>query len=644
MSIEKMSNSKMTKRALLTSIMALMLCFAMLTGTTFAWFTDQETSANNRIVAGNLDVALYHQGVKDNTLIKVDSDTDDLFDDVLPEKWEPGAVAVETFKVANEGNLALKYEFTMNVAGTTYAAINSESVAFTNLLKVAVVDGTIANGARIDTADAAYKWEKFDTFVKKGELAIDAANVGEEDFFTVIVWWEPSDLDNYFNMNDGLDEKMVADFNIKLLATQLNAESDAFNSDYDVNAEYPLVDIGFINGSMNEITLKAKEVAVSVPQGAPAGAYKLSVDSKDVTTNADNTTTVAYEIKLTKDDVAVSGGEYMVSIAVDPMLDIAKVTHNDVEITNYTYDSFTGIITFKTDSFSPFAITYTKLDVSDVEIGEDEDGNKFITGGVFVGVNPATIDETLDDQDSEYIAVNYTVGGETCYVVSKRSETVVLAASDTDYIAENANYSVTTNASGKLWSVISGLQNNEHSTVYLLPGTYNEGTTIYVYSSMDIIGLGDNDSVKVVKTSSSDSNRHLFNANGTKADYIEVTLRNMYLDATAKTTGGQDNAAVQSIRKSKVKCYDLTIVKGTDWDAVAFYVNGNNEVDGVKYPAYMYVENCELNTTRTFGIVSTNGSIKFFHSGLTYNNGTTYTSNSGSILNKTMEPNDWEWD
>lgn len=165
-----MSNSKMTKRALLTSIMALMLCFAMLTGTTFAWFTDQETSANNKIIAGNLDVALYHQGVKDDTLIKVDSNTDDLFDDVLPEKWEPGAVAVETFKVANEGNLALKYEFTMNIAGTTYAAINSESVAFTNLLRVAVVDGTIANGARIDTADAAYKWEKFDTFVKKVSL------------------------------------------------------------------------------------------------------------------------------------------------------------------------------------------------------------------------------------------------------------------------------------------------------------------------------------------------------------------------------------------------------------------------------------------------------------------------------------------
>ena len=191
--------------------------------------------------------------------------------------------------------------------------------------------------------------------------------------------------------------------------------------------------------------------------------------------------------------------------------------------------------------------------------------------------------------------------------------------------------------------MISGLKNNEFSTVYLLPGTYNEATTVYVYSSMDIIGLGDKDSVKVIKQSSSDSNRHLFNCNGTKADYIEVTLRNLYLDATAKTTNSKDNAAVQSIRKSKVKCYDLTVVKGTGWDAVAFYVNGNNAVDGVKYPAYMYVENCALNTTRTFGIVTTSGSYKFYHNGLTYNNGTAYTNNSGSIKNVVMDENDWEW-
>ena len=53
-----MTNSKHTKRALLASILSVVLCVAMLVGSTFAWFTDSVTSGNNKIVAGNLDVEL----------------------------------------------------------------------------------------------------------------------------------------------------------------------------------------------------------------------------------------------------------------------------------------------------------------------------------------------------------------------------------------------------------------------------------------------------------------------------------------------------------------------------------------------------------------------------------------------------------
>ena len=50
------NNQKATKRALLTSVMALVMCVVMLVGTTFAWFTDTASTAVNKIVAGNLDV------------------------------------------------------------------------------------------------------------------------------------------------------------------------------------------------------------------------------------------------------------------------------------------------------------------------------------------------------------------------------------------------------------------------------------------------------------------------------------------------------------------------------------------------------------------------------------------------------------
>ena len=47
---------KSTKRMLLLSTISLVLCFAMLIGTTWAWFTDEVVSGKNQIIAGNLDV------------------------------------------------------------------------------------------------------------------------------------------------------------------------------------------------------------------------------------------------------------------------------------------------------------------------------------------------------------------------------------------------------------------------------------------------------------------------------------------------------------------------------------------------------------------------------------------------------------
>ena len=61
--------NKTTKRALLSSTVALFLCFAMLLGTTYAWFTDEVTSANNVIKSGTLDVVLdYWNGTEWNTV------------------------------------------------------------------------------------------------------------------------------------------------------------------------------------------------------------------------------------------------------------------------------------------------------------------------------------------------------------------------------------------------------------------------------------------------------------------------------------------------------------------------------------------------------------------------------------------------
>ena len=100
-----MTSSKSTKRALLTSALALLMCVAMLIGTTFAWFTDTASTAVNKIQAGNLDVQLEYS--KDLTKWKKVTDTTKVFEDST--LWEPGRTEVVYLRVTNAGTLALKY-------------------------------------------------------------------------------------------------------------------------------------------------------------------------------------------------------------------------------------------------------------------------------------------------------------------------------------------------------------------------------------------------------------------------------------------------------------------------------------------------------------------------------------------------------
>ena len=102
-------SKKSTKRALLMSILSLLLCVTMLMGTTFAWFTDNVTSGRNTIQSGNLDVELeYYNG----TAWKSVEAATDLFENEL---WEPGHTEVVYLRLSNLGSLALKYQLGINV-------------------------------------------------------------------------------------------------------------------------------------------------------------------------------------------------------------------------------------------------------------------------------------------------------------------------------------------------------------------------------------------------------------------------------------------------------------------------------------------------------------------------------------------------
>jgi len=221
-----MTRKNVTRNALFTSIISLLLCVSMLVGTTFAWFTDSVVSGVNTIAAGNLDVELYHSDKNDSGYVNAETK---LFNDV--EKWEPGVVVFENFKVENVGNLALKYNLSINFENET-KVVDAEGVehGLSEVLKVGVVEGGFTGG-RAEAQNIVFD-KSLATFALTGELEGDTTS----EIFGIVIYWAPNsnDVDNVFNMNNSNKGKVLSiDLGVSLVATQEMYEEDSFGEDYD---------------------------------------------------------------------------------------------------------------------------------------------------------------------------------------------------------------------------------------------------------------------------------------------------------------------------------------------------------------------------------------------------------------------------
>ena len=212
-----------TKRALVLSLLSLLLCMSMLVGTTFAWFTDSVTSGKNRIVAGNLDIELKYSKNFD-TWTTVEG-TEDLVDpDAL---WEPGRTEVVYLKLSNEGTLVLKYNFAMTVANTIIGkSVAGNDIELSKYLKYDIVPVTEAYDGR-DAARAAVE------STAKELTAYTDADVmepGASKTMALVVYM-PESVGNEANYRG--EAIPTIELGLNLFATQKDAEEDSFGSDYD---------------------------------------------------------------------------------------------------------------------------------------------------------------------------------------------------------------------------------------------------------------------------------------------------------------------------------------------------------------------------------------------------------------------------
>lgn len=225
-----------SKKALLLSGASLLMSAVLLTGTTFAWFTDSVTNENNHVEAGTLELTL--NGGDSNPLFE---------NDVV---WEPGHSEQAVVTLENTGSLWLKYTMSFSNVKTTGGANLAE------VLDVYKVDGGTA------TADDLIPENKLDTManlMKQGSFETDdgilapqgepAEGYEDSDTFTLVIKMQ-EDADSKYQ-NCGIT------FDVQANAAQHAYEKDGFGSnDYDKDAPYDMTRVSnqdeFLQAMQNE--------------------------------------------------------------------------------------------------------------------------------------------------------------------------------------------------------------------------------------------------------------------------------------------------------------------------------------------------------------------------------------------------------
>ena len=216
-----MTSSKSTKRALISSTLALLMCVAMLIGTTFAWFTDTASTGVNKIVSGNLKVDII--GAKSDSHIEKLNFTKAAGAESEALLWEPGCrYLTEGFRIANKGNLALKWKAEINKDNIVDGKAAPTAKDGKSLLDV--IDFYVVTKAA-DGTETAVAIENF-----TGKLA---ANVGKSETYYIKGVMQTTAGNDYQDLTlDGIT--------ITVYATQDTVENDSFNDQYDKDAGYPV--------------------------------------------------------------------------------------------------------------------------------------------------------------------------------------------------------------------------------------------------------------------------------------------------------------------------------------------------------------------------------------------------------------------
>jgi predicted ribosomally synthesized peptide with SipW-like signal peptide len=485
-----MTKKNNTKRALLMSGLALLMCISMLVGSTFAWFTDSVTSGNNIIMSGTLDVVLEYKNAWSDEWAPVDSNTKIFKEGAL---YEPGYTEIVYLRVTNAGSLALKYMLSFNIANEE-SSINvyGDEFKLSDYLQVGsyVMDewNGEANYANILMPLMFGSRESALSNVTLNKLSDADAKICDNTPILAdkkagqviaLVLTMPETVGNEANAKVDVDAPWI-ELGIRLYAMQFTHENDSYDNLYDENVDRPDVHKIYNAADFSKAFAEGGQAIIeNMDLSGENAVYAELAENKSLAINTNNS------IIAKQDDK-----EY------------AIVNHGNLEITgNGTITTqFKGSI----ENWGKLYINNLNIDVKGtkygfhVKAGECEINNLTLTaqrGGINIQGGKVTINSgsvTSTTPDSSY-GIGYLVyAGGTAEVIINGVDYRYKGAyykHGVLYAGNNASIVVNGGTFGKGGSNVSKkpwLQTADKGTITLCGGSYEFDPTQFLSESITL--------------------------------------------------------------------------------------------------------------------------------------------------------------
>ena len=356
-----------TKQSLWISGLSLLLCAALLLGTTFAWFTDSVTSAGNTITAGTLDIKATVQRVDPAAADKPYTITNAATGEsvnggnafgfgaaqeiasaapIIDEtRWEPGFSNAKLLTVSNEGSLATNVR-----------------------LEFSVTDDELQNALWFDfvqvengKATGSFTRREMSGLKALAQQMVFPLKENEAVSF-ILVYGMKEEADNTYQ-----GKSFEAD--VTIVATQAAHEQDGFGSDrYDADAPVPV----FSSDSLGDALQNAQPGdAVQLGAGSmtlPAGGIPegVTLAGEDPEKTEVTVPTTRVSDTLTHGLVIEKPGVTIKDVTISPVAGITSNNYAGVLVVKEGGTVLDNVVITSNNSASPVLVTGSGFGVGDI--------------------------------------------------------------------------------------------------------------------------------------------------------------------------------------------------------------------------------------------------------------------------------------